>query len=121
MIDEDESRIGRSMVITGDVKCTGRLVIEGKLEGSFSGSDLLVKETGRLIGLVAVETIECFGRIEGNVFTKFLGLRKTGSHVGTVETQVLKVEPGAVLDCVLQSGTQKMQEPAVKVAKDKPE
>lgn len=109
------------MVISGDVVCTGRLVIEGKLEGSFSGPDLLVKETGQMIGLVTGEAIECFGRIEGRAFAGSLSLRQTGCQVGTVEVQALDIEPGAVLDCVLQSGTLKMQDPDIKIAKSKQE
>jgi cytoskeletal protein CcmA (bactofilin family) len=117
MIDENESRIGPSMVITGEVESKARVSIAGKLEGSFSGPDLLVEETGQLIGLVCGEKIECFGRIEGKVFAKSLDLRSTGCQAGTCETQKLTVEPGAVLDCVLQSGTSKGRVPAGKVVK----
>jgi cytoskeletal protein CcmA (bactofilin family) len=117
MIDENESRIGRSMVIAGEVESKARVVIAGKLEGSFSGPDLLVEETGQLIGLVFGEKIECFGRIEGKVFTKSLDLRSAGCQVGTCETETLTVEPGAVLDCVLQSGTAKGRAPARKIVK----
>jgi cytoskeletal protein CcmA (bactofilin family) len=117
MIDENESRIGRSMRITGDVESKARVVLAGKLEGSFTGPDLLVEETGQLIGIARGEKIDCFGRLEGKVFTKLLDLRNAGCQVGTCETQTLTVEPGAILDCVLQSGTSKGLVPASKIVK----
>ena len=121
MSDERESTIDQSMVITGDVVCTGRVVLEGKIEGSFSGQDLVIRESGQIFGQISGDSIECFGHIEGNSISKWFSLRKTGSHIGTVETLELKVEPGAVLDLVLQSGAMKDRERAPKVEKNRQE
>lgn len=100
------------MTINGEVACQNRLVIEGRLHGSFVGGQLLIAKTGLLEGKVEAEKIECFGCIKGRVSTQSLDLKSTGSHAGTVETSELKVELGAVLDCVLQSGTMVSAEPA---------
>jgi MSHA biogenesis protein MshM len=107
MSEVKESRIGRWMQISGDVECTNPVVLEGKIEGSFAGGSLLIGETGQLLGLVSGDSIECLGRIEGDIITRSLRLRETACHVGTVETLELEVEPGAILDCALQSGTLK--------------
>ncbi len=117
MMDENISRIGRSMVITGEVKSSGQVVLEGKLEGSFSGPDLLIEENGQLIGQFSGDKLSCSGRIEGKVFAKSLELHGSGCQFGSCETQMLKVEPGAVLDCVLQSGTPKKQVSGLKLVK----
>ncbi len=107
MSEVKESRIGRWMQISGDVECTNPVVLEGKIEGSFAGQTLLIRETGELQGVVSGDSIECLGRIEGNIITRSLNLRETACHVGTVVTRELEVEPGAILDCALQSGTLK--------------
>jgi MSHA biogenesis protein MshM len=107
MVDENESIITRSMVISGTVECRGRVILEGTLEGSFTGQVLDIRESGKISGDIKATAIDCSGRMEGSVVTDSLALRRTGRHVGTVETRKLAVEPGAVLDCALQSGSAK--------------
>ncbi len=92
------------MVISGNVECRGRVVLEGILKGSFSGEVLDIRETGDISGDIKATAIDCSGRLEGNVVTDSLALRRTGRQVGTVQTRKLVVEPGAILDCALQSG-----------------
>lgn len=111
MVKENESRIDRSMSITGVVECHGLVVLEGVIEGNLSGGFLEITETGRLSGEVAAQSIDCAGHIEGNIVTDVFILRSTGCHVGTAETGKLTVDSGAVLDCVLQSGTPKAEKP----------
>ncbi|MDK9705685.1 MAG: polymer-forming cytoskeletal protein [Desulforhopalus sp.] len=113
MIHEYESIITKQMVISGRVECRGRVVLEGALEGSFSGQDLDIRETGRVAGDIAAKVISCAGHMEGSVITESLTLLRTGRHVGTVETIKLAVEPGAILDCALQSGAARGNGPVV--------
>lgn len=107
MVDENESFITRFMVISGTVESHGRVVLEGTLEGSFSGEILDIRETGKILGDIKATSIDCSGHMEGNAVTESLALRRGGRHVGTVETSRLAVEPGAILDCALQSGALK--------------
>lgn len=110
MLKEDETvvgRIGHSMTIFGSVEADGHVVLEGKIEGSFSGTTLFIGESGALEGQVEATSIECAGQIEGTVTTGSFKLRKSGHHTGTAETEKLEVEPGAILDCILQSGLSK--------------
>lgn len=107
MVDKIESKIGESMVITGDIYCEHPVVLEGKVAGSFAGKKLIVCERAQVKGDVSGEVIECFGRMEGAIVTSSFILRKSGCHVGTVETTELTVESGAILDCALQSGVLK--------------
>lgn len=104
MEKENESRIAQSMVVKGVVECQGRLVLAGVLEGRVSGGILEIAETGRLSGDVHNREVECSGHLQGDIVTESFILRRTGCHVGTAETRKLTVDPGAVLDCVLQSG-----------------
>ncbi len=107
MVDGTGSRIGTQMVITGDIHCENQVVVEGTLSGSFSGKRLIIGEKGHVKGHVISSVIECSGHIEGDIYTGSFILKKTASHAGTVEAAELTVEPGAVLDCALQSGTSK--------------
>lgn len=104
------SKIGTAMKVRGEVTCSEGLVVAGELEGRFSGSDLTIEATGLVSGTVFGERIECAGRIEGNIVTRSLVLTRTACHVGTVETEDLVVQPGAILDCALQSGNRQAKE-----------
>ena len=104
MVEENESIITRSMVISGSVESHGRVVLEGSLEGSFLGRDLDIRLGGRIFGEIKAINIDCAGHMEGSVVTDSFALRRSGRHVGTVQTRKLTVEPGAILDCALQSG-----------------
>jgi type II secretory pathway predicted ATPase ExeA/cytoskeletal protein CcmA (bactofilin family) len=110
MVNKNQSLIGESMSIVGDVTCKGEVILEGRLEGSFAGKNLIIRKTGKLLGEGKGESIECSGYMEGRILTMSLRLLKTGRHVGTVETRDLVVEPGAVLDCALQSGSLRWRE-----------
>lgn len=116
MVHEYESIITKHMVISGRVECRGRVILEGELEGSFSGQDLDIRETGRVAGEIAAKAISCAGHMEGYVITESLTLLRTGRHVGTVETMKLAVEPGAILDCALQSGVARGNGPVARAA-----
>lgn len=116
MVHEYESIITKHMVISGRVECRGRVILEGELEGSFSGQDLDIRETGRVAGEITAKAISCAGHMEGYVITESLTLLRTGRHVGTVETMKLAVEPGAILDCALQSGVARGNGPVARAA-----
>ena len=94
------------MVVKGVVECRGRLVLAGVLEGSVTGGVLEITETGRLTGEVHNDEVECAGHLQGDIVTASFILRPTGCHVGKAETRRLTVDPGAILDCVLQSGSE---------------
>ena len=102
---ENISKIDRSMRVVGEIVSDGSLILEGELQGSFVGSKLIVGQSGRFVGTVKGEVVECAGHLEGSVVTKSLRLKKGGCQIGTVVTDELEVEAGAVLDCVLHTGT----------------
>jgi type II secretory pathway predicted ATPase ExeA/cytoskeletal protein CcmA (bactofilin family) len=104
MNDENLSIINQSMVVTGTIECHGQVILEGTFEGIFVGRNLDIGKTGKIVGDIRAKSIDCAGHTEGCVVTEVFTLRSTGRHIGTVETQRLTVEPGAILDCALQSG-----------------
>lgn len=106
--ETDVGKIGHSMVISGSVEAGGPVVLEGKIDGAFSGTTLYIEKSGQLKGEASTSSIECAGQIEGTIVTRYLKLESSARHIGTVETEKLEVEPGAVLDCALQSGSSKI-------------
>lgn len=93
------------MKVVGDIRCSGSLLLEGRVDGSFIGAELVVAESGEMSGTVSSQVLECYGHIDGDVLTGSLKLGRNGRQRGTVTASRLEVARGAVLDCVLQSGT----------------
>lgn len=102
------------MRVVGEIVSDGTLILDGELRGSFVGRELIVGKSGHLVGTVQGETVECAGYLEGSVVTTSFTLQKGGCQVGTVVTVELEVEPGAVLDCALQSSTSQEIPPHIK-------
>ncbi len=111
MTKKNTSTIGQSMTIVGEVKCSGELIINGKIEGILTGATVVVGESGQLSGTIVADELECSGHVEGNIVSNKFIIHRGGCHFGTVETGELKVDPGAILDCVLQSGAATNIEP----------
>lgn len=103
MVKKNQSVIDRSMTIVGEVTCPGPLFVKGKIDGNFSGGSVVIEEKGEIHGKIEAGEIECCGHIEGSVVSDKFIMRKNGCHLGTAETKVLEVDPGANIDCVLQS------------------
>lgn len=112
MVKKNQSVIDRSMTIVGEVTCPGQLFVKGEIDGNFSGGAVIIEESGKIHGKIMANEIECNGHIEGNVITDKFAMRKNGCHFGTVETKVLEVDPGANIDCILQSGFAKASTPS---------
>ena len=102
---EKTSKIAQSMQVDGDIVSSGDLIVEGELRGSFAGGNLIIGPSGRIVGEVKGGAIECAGHLEGHVEAASLKLTKGGCQAGTVVTEELAVESGAIIDCVLHSGT----------------
>jgi type II secretory pathway predicted ATPase ExeA/cytoskeletal protein CcmA (bactofilin family) len=110
MDNESGSKIGPGMVVRGELSCNGKLRIAGDLEGTIVGGDLVIESEGRVCGIIEGQCIDCSGRLEGKIVAQKFILRRGACHVGTVVTDELSVETGAVLDCALQSGNVVRQE-----------
>ena len=66
-----DTLVGKHTVITGDVKFTGGLHVEGKIEGNVTADDedsiLILSENGLIKGEVRVPNMVLNGNVEGDV------------------------------------------------------
>ena len=91
------SIIDKTMTITGDVTFKGKARIDGVINGNIEGEHLILSETGRINGDIVVSSLNCYGKIEGNVKTSMLTARKNCSMNGKLEAASLTVESGAAI------------------------
>jgi len=93
--------------ITGDVKSTGDIRIDGTLTGNLNTKGkIVIGPTGKVNGEVICKNSEVSGTVEGRIIVNQLLILKASSKIfGDIATSKLSIEPGAVF-----SGNCKMSE-----------
>ena len=100
------SIIDKNMTLTGEVFFQGKARIDGTITGNIAGEHLILSETGKVVGDIAVSSFNCYGSLEGNVKAAMLIARKNCSIQGKLEAENLTVEPGACIQGEIQAATQ---------------
>jgi cytoskeletal protein CcmA (bactofilin family) len=93
--------------ITGDIKSTGDIRIDGSLTGNLNTKGkVVIGQTGKVKGEINCKNLEISGIIEGKVIVvQLLNLKASSKILGDIVTSKLSIEPGAIF-----SGTCKMSE-----------
>jgi cytoskeletal protein CcmA (bactofilin family) len=93
--------------ITGDIKSTGDIRIDGTLTGNLNTKGkIVIGPTGKVNGEVICKNSEVSGTVEGRIIVNQLLILKASSKIfGDIATSKLSIEPGAVF-----SGNCKMSE-----------
>lgn len=108
--------------ITGDIKSTGDMRIDGSLSGNLiTKGKVVIGTTGKVKGEVVCKNSEVSGVIEGKITVNQLLILKASSKIfGDIATSKLSIEPGAVFsgNCKMSdnsnnggTGTPKEKEP----------
>jgi cytoskeletal protein CcmA (bactofilin family) len=84
--------------ITGDVKSSGDIRIDGSLTGNLNTKGkVVIGQTGKVNGEVICKNSEVSGIIEGKIIVNQLLILKASSKIlGDIVTSKLSIEPGAV-------------------------
>ncbi|MCX6334812.1 MAG: polymer-forming cytoskeletal protein [Bacteroidia bacterium] len=93
--------------ITGDIKSSGDIRIDGSLNGNLNTKGkVVIGPTGKVKGEVICKNSEVSGTVEGRIIVNQLLILKASSRIfGDIATSKLSIEPGAVF-----SGNCKMSE-----------
>jgi cytoskeletal protein CcmA (bactofilin family) len=97
--DLDVTRIGKSVVIKGDISGGGSLYLDGALEGNveLKGS-LTVGPEGRVRAKMQARSIVVQGRVEGDLYgLERTELKKSATVVGDIYTPRIAIEDGMSL------------------------
>lgn len=96
--DKVDTLIAKGTVIKGNVEADGNIRIEGCIEGEIkTDGDVVLVETGKVIGNIDSSNAHISGRIEGNVKAKSQ-VHLTSSSIVDADMEVssLVVDEGAV-------------------------
>jgi cytoskeletal protein CcmA (bactofilin family) len=101
--------IGRGIEVTGDIRFTERLQVDGKVKGkvlSESGT-LIIGEGGQIEAQVDVGTCVIHGSLHGDLIARSrLEIHRTGRLTGDAITPALLVEEGAAFNGAIRMGEQ---------------
>jgi len=91
------NRIVNGTEITGDIKTSSDIRIDGKLNGNLhTKGKLVIGETGVIVGEIICKNANIEGRVEGKIIvSELLSLKATAVFIGDIITNRLAIEPGA--------------------------
>jgi cytoskeletal protein CcmA (bactofilin family) len=100
--------ISQGTEITGDIKSSGDVRIDGVLNGNMvTKGKVVIGPTGRVKGEVDCKNSEVSGLVEGKIsVTQLLNLKASSKIIGTIVTSKLSIEPGALFtgNCAMNDG-----------------
>ena len=94
--DSGRSQISETFSLEGTLRTSGAIDIAGLIKGPVFGNDLIIKETGSIIGPVEADKIEIYGHLEGKIVAKKIVIGNTAVVKGDILfSESLKTEEGA--------------------------
>lgn len=92
------SVIGADVVISGNIKASAELHIEGRIEGDVDCTALIQGAESHIVGGVTAESARIAGAIEGAVHVRQLTVERTARISGDVEYENITIENGGHID-----------------------
>jgi cytoskeletal protein CcmA (bactofilin family) len=92
------SVIGPDVVITGNVRASAELHIEGRIEGDVDCGTLAQGADSQIFGSVTADSARLAGAIEGTVRAKQLTVERSARITGDVEYENITIENGGHID-----------------------
>ena len=92
------SIVNADMTIRGNLKCAGRLQIEGTVLGDIEVGQLVISDGAVVQGEIDAQEVEISGTLTGLVRAREITLKATARVVGDLYQEVLAIDPGAQLE-----------------------
>ena len=101
--DTERSLISETVSIDGTVNSSGSIDIAGLIKGAVYTKDLIIKETGSIIGPVETDKIEIYGHLEGKIVARTIVIGSSAVVKGDILfSESLKTEEGADINGYLK-------------------
>ena len=101
--DSGRSQISETFSLEGTLRTSGAIDIAGLIKGAVYTNDLIIKETGSILGPVETDKIEIYGHLEGKVVARTIVIGSTAVVKGDILfSESLKTEEGADINGYLK-------------------
>ena len=101
--DSGRSQISETFSLEGTLRTSGAIDIAGLIKGAVYTNDVVIKESGSIIGPVESDRIEIYGHLEGKVVAKTIVIGSTAIVKGDILfSESLKTEEGADINGYLK-------------------
>jgi cytoskeletal protein CcmA (bactofilin family) len=92
------SVIGTDVLITGDIRATVDLHIDGRIQGDVACATLVQGESSHIIGAIEADQARLAGTVEGAITVKTLVIEAKARIKGDVSYETLSMAVGAEVD-----------------------
>ncbi len=94
--DTGRSLISETFSLEWTLRTSGAIDIAGLIKGPVYTNDLIIKETGSVVGPIETDKIEIYGHLEGKIVAKTIVIGNTAVVKGDILfSESLKTEEGA--------------------------
>jgi len=114
------SVLGSDLSITGDIKASADLHIDGSVEGDIACSSLVQGETSTVKGAIKAESARLAGTVDGSITARELVILKSAKIMGDVFYDALTIEQGAQVEGRFAHRDTKAKAPAAAQSATKP-
>lgn len=94
----ETSIIAKDTTIKGNLEFVGTLIVEGTLESQIKGVELTIQKNGKINGSLEVQSLNCHGRIDGDISAKSVVIHGSAIVSGEIKAETLEIEPGATIN-----------------------
>jgi len=91
--------IGSDVSIKGTLNVPNRAVVNGSIDGEITARELVVGQTGRILGHAKTERADIYGEVNQTFeVSQSLTLRATGRVVGVLNYAEIEIEKGGLVE-----------------------
>lgn len=94
--------IGKDIILKGEFHLSGDIRINGRLEGTvfYHGQgSIIIEKDGLVFGNVFADTLEVWGKVEGNIEAKETFIVRSGGQIdGEFKAKNIAIYPGAIVN-----------------------
>ena len=111
------SVLGRGMLVTGNITCSGSMQILGRVNGDIHATSLNIGEGAQVEGNVTAQDIVIHGKFKGTIHANNVRLQGTAAVDGEILNKSLTIEQNALFEGVSRRLDKAVEAPSVETAR----
>ena len=113
------STIQKDIIIDGDIKATGDIIVHGRVNGSVNSRSLKIETDGSVVGDITAQSVVTNGAIKGKIYALSVSLGIGSNTESEITSNTLKVEVSATFNGKCHIGlNSELAKPANSVSPD---